>query len=454
MQSLARIFIVFGLTAPFLGVPGAAAELTLEAAVAKALDQNPSLQAQEAKAEAAQARSREAQGNRWPTVDLMETFAYSDNPAEVFAMTLNQERFSFDDFFMSDPNRPDALDTWITRLEVTQPIYTGGQLGARIEQADLMAEAASLDLGHRREQVAFQVGQAFLNARKALENVQLLERSLETTKAHVRLAEQLASQGVIIEADVLNARVHLARMEEMLLDVASMADVAQSALDLHMGVDQTIRHELGLAPTIATGSTPLIDWTERATADRRDLRARRLEVQAARLEEKAEKAGYLPEIGLVGRYDLYDDVAFGSNGSSGSVMAVAKINLFRGGQDSAGVEAARNRAQSAALGIEQMEQGIQLEVRAAFEAVQTARKRMATAENAVSAAREAHRVREHRFQQGLDKMIDLLDAETSLHDAEVRLLTANYDHRIATYRLYFLSGASLVEALGIRDSEE
>jgi len=40
---------------------------------------------------------------------------------------------------------------------------------------------------------------------------------------------------------------------------------------------------------------------------------------------------------------------------------------------------------------------------------------------------EALRVREHRFTQGLDKMIDLLDAETAAREAELRELVARYD---------------------------
>ena len=41
-------------------------------------------------------------------------------------------------------------------------------------------------------------------------------------------------------------------------------------------------------------------------------------------------------------------------------------------------------------------------------------------------------------------MIDLLDADTQLREAEVRELVARYDVILATYRLYFSSGKSLI----------
>jgi outer membrane protein TolC len=42
-------------------------------------------------------------------------------------------------------------------------------------------------------------------------------------------------------------------------------------------------------------------------------------------------------------------------------------------------------------------------------------------------------------------MIDLLDAETSLRESEVRELVARYDLAIASYRLHFSSGASVID---------
>ncbi len=187
---------------------------------------------------------------------------------------------------------------------------------------------------------------------------------------------------------------------------------------------------------------------------RHDLEARRRELGAGRLEEKAARAGYLPEIGIQGRYELFDDQIFGTNGHSGSVMAVAKINLYRGGSDSARIEAARQDALSGAENIRHFEEGIRLEVRSAYQAVQTARTRHSTAAQAVEAAREAHRVREQRFKQGLDTMLDLLDADTAVREAELRELVVRYDLTLATYRLFFTSGASLIDHFGITVAKE
>jgi outer membrane protein TolC len=214
-----------------------------------------------------------------------------------------------------------------------------------------------------------------------------------------------------------------------------------------MGSDQALPRHLADLPPPPVISDELDDWTAAALEQRRDLRAARKELDAGRLEEKAAKPWYLPEIAATAKYDLYDDSIFGSNGHSGSVMAFARLSLFQGGADAARREAARHQTASGEADIRRFEEGVKLEVQQAWHDLKTARARMATAEGSLEAATEALRVTEHRFKQGLDKMIDLLDAETALREAQLRELVARYDMSLGTYRLLYLTGSTLTGSM-------
>jgi len=392
---------------------------------------------------AAAAGAEEARAHRLPSLDLSEIYSYTNNPAEVFAFKLNQGRFDFDEFFMSDPNNPDWLSTWITRLELTLPIYTGGQLGTRIDQAGHMASAVDLRWDHARQKVAFDTITAYTNLAKAREQSDLISKARSTTAQHVQLAEAFAGQGLILDADVLNARVFLAEMDEMLAQAQNGAQLAEAAFNFEMGTDQSLPRQIAPVPPAPSAPGSLDDWVSAAIDERRDLRAARTELDAGRLEEKANKPWYLPEVAATGRYELYDDQIFGSNGHSGSVMAFARLNLYGGGSAAAKRTAARHETASGEAEVQRFEEGVRLEVQQAWYDLHTARARLTTANNSLAAAREALRVREHRFKQGLDRMIDLLDAETSLREAELRELVARYDVSLSTYRLFFVSGGSL-----------
>lgn len=421
----------------------AAGELTMTEAIESALANNLAVQSAAERTQGAAERARQARGYRLPQLDLSEIYSYTNNPAEVFAFQLNQERFSFEDFVTTDPNTPDPLSTFITRLELMLPIYTGGQLGTRVDQADHMATAEELRWQHAQQQVAFDTVTAFTNLAKAREQVGLLTTARATTARHVELASSYAGQGLILQAEVLKAQVFLAEMDELLVQAENGARLAEAALNFTIGADQNIPREL--APLEPPPATPgeLEDWRMAAVERRRDLEAARRELEAGRLEEKTAKPWYLPEVAASARYDLYDDTVFGSHGGSGSVMAFARLDLYSGGRESAGREAARHDAAAWGYDVRRFEEGVKLEVQQAWHDLRTAEARFATAANSLQAAREALRVREHRFTQGLDKMIDLLDAETAAREAELRELVARYDVSLSSYRLLFTSGANL-----------
>jgi len=429
-----------------LGPAGSTAELlTLPAALDRALAANPAVQTAEAKAAAASARADQAASSRWFSLDLSETYVGTDSPAEAFALLLNQERFDTEKFFLSNPNDPDWLNTWVTRLEATVPVYTGGKLSSRISQAGHMASAAGLEQDHARERVAFDTITAYANLTKAREYLDLVSKARATTAEHVRLAEQYAGQGLILSAEVLKAKVYLAEMDELVAQASNGARLAEAALNFEMGGDQTTSWELAPLPPPAPAGGGLESWIQAALDQRRDLGAARLQLEAGRLEETAARSAFLPEVAVVGRYDLYDDVPFGANGGSGALMGVARVNLFRGGADEAALAAARHDTAAFASAVRRFEEGVTLETRQAWHDLETAAARQATAHASLAAAREALTVREARFRQGLDRMIDLLDAETALREAELRELVARYDLALARFRLHFASGASLVD---------
>jgi outer membrane protein TolC len=214
-----------------------------------------------------------------------------------------------------------------------------------------------------------------------------------------------------------------------------------------MGADQTHPRTLAPVPPAKPVVGDLDDWIAAALQNRRDLAAARRKLEAGRLEEKVSRPGFFPEIAVLGHYDLYDDKIFGANGHSGSVMAVARINLLGGGSNTAARAAARHETASFEADIRRFEEGVRLEVQQAWQDLLTARTRHVTAKSALTSATEAVRVRKSRFKQGLDKMIDLLDAETGLRQAEMRELVARYDVILDTHRIRYMAGATLIDTM-------
>lgn len=417
----------------------AAQRLSLADAMARAREQSREVAAARGRAEAAVQRAAQARGFRLPALSLQEIWVRTDSPAEVFAFKLNQAQFSFQDFLTSDPNRPEPLNTAISRVELSFPVYTGNALSGRISQADLAAAAGQDAAEWAGEQAALAVAEAYVMVDQAGEYVGLLERACETMRAHVVVAQDYADQGMIVNSEVLRAEVELARLDDLLAEARGRLRVANANLAFRLGTDQGTSWELDPLPNPEALGTGLPGYLGSAAA-RKDLEAARNLLKAGEMEERVRRAAYLPKVGVVGRADWVGDRLFGSSGNSTSVMAVASINVFAGGSDRAAAAAARFEARAGAEDVARFEQGVELEVRQAFEEATTAWQRHATEIKAVASAREVERITEDRFKSGVVKMIDLLDATTARREAETRELSARAEAASAKLRLAVRSG--------------
>ncbi len=436
-----RLATLAVLVAAATGLPrlSAAEHLTLASAMALARAHSHEASAARDRAAAARERLAQAKEARMPALSVQELWTRTDSPAEVFALKLNQERFSFTEFTVTDPNRPSPLSTAISRLEVSAPIYTGGELSARISQAALGAGAGEDAAAWAADQAALGAAEAYVRLAQAREYVALLERSRETVRAHVELARAYAEQGMIVRSEVLRAEVELARLDDLLEEARGRSRVAEANLSFQLAADEGTAWELDPLPLPAVLHGGLESWLA-SVPRRKDLIAARRALRAGELEEEARRAAFLPKIAVVGRADWVDDVPFGTHGSSTSVMAVATLNVFAGGADKAAATAARWEARAGAEDVARLEEGIRLEVRQAFEEATTARQRQATALTALAAAREAERITEERFKTGLVKMIDLLDATTARREGETRELVERADATATALHLAVKSG--------------
>lgn len=414
-------------------------ELTLTQAMQLAREQYASVKAAKAKAEAAHQRLQQARGYRLPAVAFQEIFIRTNAPAEAFALKLNQERFSFGSFMTTDPNDPARLTTGISRFELQLPLFTGGELGSRIGQAQAAEEASKLSYRWEQEQAALAAAEAFVMLAQAREYVRLLEKARETVAAHVAMARAYVDQGMLVESEYLRAEVELARIDDLLAQARGQEKVAQANLAFRLGLDQDRQFELPLLPEPQPPRNGL-DFYLASSAARPDLKAAQALVKAAELEVKVKKAAFFPRVGLIARADWFDDKIFGTHGDSTTVMAAANMNLFAGGANRAAVAAAQADARAGHEQVALFAQGIQLEVRQAFTEAQVALARAETAKKALRAAAETERVVSERFRQGVVKMIDVLDAATARREAETRELVARSEAHRALLQLAVKAG--------------
>ncbi|HUP23089.1 MAG TPA: TolC family protein [Thermoanaerobaculia bacterium] len=425
---------------------GRADQIDLASAMARARANAREVAASDARRDAAEERVRIARSFRRPQIRLSETWIRTDSPAQAFALQLEQERFSFPEFAAADPNSPEAIDAATTRLELEVPLWTGGEITARIAQASHVAEGAAASGERAADAAALAAGSAWVRLAQARERVALLERARDAVAAHVELARAYTDEGMLVRSELLRAEVELAGAEDLLIEARGDARVAEAELSFRLAAPLGTTWELGAVPAPPPLEEELAPWLA-TVADRRDLRAARSLLAAGELEARAQRAGRLPRVGLVARGDLVDDTLFGSHGDSTTVLAVAQLELWNGGRRRAAIAAAEAEAVAGRAEVELLAEGVRLEVERALSAARVARARQATAASALQAAEESLRIVEERFRAGVVQTIDVLDAATARREAETRELVARAEANLAALGLAFTAGRAPETAL-------
>src|SRR5664280_3516409 len=203
----------------------------------KARESARDVTAAQARQGAAEARASQAKAMRLPSFNLTALFMRTNNPAEAFAMKLNQGTFSFPEFVASDPNDAAPLNTGITRAEIALPLFTGGELSGRIDQARLAAAAASGTSTWVADNAALSAAEAYVMVAQAEEYAALLHKSRDTVAAYVKLAGDYVTQGMLVRSEFLRAEVvHPGELDlgpqELRADEHALRDVVSGELDV------------------------------------------------------------------------------------------------------------------------------------------------------------------------------------------------------------------------------
>ena len=416
-------------------------ELSLSQAIDIALKQNLEVKAARAKYQSSLAQKSMATSGFFPRVDLSEIFSRSNNPVYFFGMRLNQGKFVMSDMRIDRLNDPPTLNNFLTRLQIVQPIFNGGDVWVGHQQAKLMVESSREEKTQREKAVILAVIEAYDGVLMARAFHSVIQDAVKTAKEHVKIAESMYKQGLVVKSDLLSARVYLLSLQEEEIRARNMVAVAMSALNDAIGFP--LHWEYNLTGTMVGGpppSQPLESFWNQALTGRNDLKSLKFKENAVMKEIKKSKLHFLPSVNLMGNWENYDEDFLDDGGKNWSLMVMANLNIFRGGYDKAKYDKALADYERIHFLRLRMESGIKLQVKQAYLKIKTAAQQIKVAQNAVEQAKESLRIVKDRYKNRLTTMVDVLDREVALKSAEVRLTQALYNYETGLAKLRFAIG--------------
>jgi outer membrane protein TolC len=259
---------------------------------------------------------------------------------------------------------------------------------------------------------------------------------LGVARVRVQAGETIATDSLQLLLEVNRARLDVLRR-----------DSALTVSRLRLGRQIGLSGPADAAPLDSAVPAPLPLTLDAAVAELRD---RGPELVAARAAERragagvaAERDGYFPDVVLSASAGAYDSEFFPSALKRSQVAITVSLPLWDGGRRELAMARARADRDVAEAVREDRERGAAEQMAQAYSGYQTARAGIELALVGVSAWAESYRVQGARYREGATTILDLLEAQVGLSEAEATLVQARYAARLALAQIEALLGRRL-----------
>lgn len=396
--------------------PEPSSRLTLNTAVARALEHHPNALAAEAGVAAATAAVGEVSALRLPQLGF-----------EASA-TRYQEQMIVAPLHALDITRAPDFDRTLLRgtASVAYTLFDGGVRGSRVRGARAEVSAAESMRQSAVSSLITAVTQTYLQvltARDVLAAHDTRHTALEAERDRI---EKLFAEGTAARVAVLRTEAAIAQALAERVATAAALDVAEQGLARLVGVSPSETAAERLVPIQLRHPSPSNDREtlfEQAEATNPELQRARSKHEVAQSTRRAAAAAWLPNISLFGGY-----LGFGS--ASGDLVTEwqggAKISypIFTGGARSKTVARAGAFVEIALQQVRQVELSVRDGVDRGLSAVRETRARVAAVEEAVTHLTEVARIERLALDAGAGTLTEYLRSEAELLRARASLIEA------------------------------
>lgn len=345
--------------------------------------------------------------------------------------------------------QPEPVDYSSSQIDLLfrQLLFDSGRIRAQIEQARASSDVSAQSLVAASNQIALNARLAYLDALEARAREQVQVEAVELAQTQLAAAEARFAAGSAPRADTVYARVPVSR--SVLERTRSRLAVAnsQSALDRILGLPQDtplLLQDPGEPPAMP-GDLP--GCVAAGRSQRPEVLGRQFELESARHGLEAALKDNAPSVYAsadVNSVAYNDNALLPGTGSAGWRVALElRWPILEGNRKAHLVTQAEARVREAEALLTDQQEAVELEVRQAYAAVETAYEAHRSAQTQVEQAREAMEMAQGQYRAGVTSLLQVTDAQQSFLIARTDRLAAFYEYLRARARLAHARGEGI-----------
>lgn len=356
-------------------------------------------------------------------------------------LSLDETKYSQNFFNPADPANPTSTLV-VARASANYEIFS---LRKFTDLSRSKAEMASAEAGEleQRFNAALETESSYYDVLVNQELSRVNRERAQRAREGLAVARARVSSGAAVQTDSLQLVLELVRAQVDSLRQHNALRTAQLELGRRVGaagpVDATPLDTLPAAPLPVSLSQAL----QVALDQGPQYRAARANESSAEAELRAQRGEYLPVLSVGGLHQRYDTRIFPGASNISSVTFSVSFPLWNNGQREIEVSRARvNRDVFRAIRGD-LERVVRRDVTASYDGYEVSTAAVELALVAVNVASQTYRMQELRYRSGASTILDLLDSQVDLAEAEAGLVQARYVNRLALARLEAILGRRL-----------
>jgi outer membrane protein len=392
---------------------------TLDSALARAYEANPTLNAQRAALRVVNENVPQALGGYRPRVAGTGDVGRQYNEASTIA---GGNRTGSN--FFTTPRG--------AALTVDQTVYNFGKTGAQVSQAESQVLGQREALRNTEQNVLLDAATAYMNVLRDTAILNLNDNNVEVLEEQLRQTRDRFQVGEVTRTDVAQAQAALAGAQ-------SQSILARSNLKTSLA---RYRQQVGAEPkklAPAKGVENLLPKAlpaavQGALVQHPAIIAAQHGVDAAELNVKVVQADLYPTLGVTGTLQKrYDTNSSGDERLSASVVGRLTVPIYEGGVTYSRTRQAKETADQRRIEVETQRDTVRAAVISAWGGLEAAKAQIEAAQAQVAAAETALNGVREEAKVGQRTTIDVLNAQQVLLNARSSLVTAQRDRVVASY---------------------
>ena len=425
------LLVAFACTSEF--VVCASAE-TMSGALAKAYGYNPDLNQQRAATRAADEGVPRATAGWRPTLSASSSVG--------LASTKTVDR----GVVRTDSNTVPRVNS----VSLSQTLYNGGRTGNTVRQAESTVLQSRETLRVSEQEVLSAGSTAYMNVLRDTALLQLQNNNVDVLKQQLKQTEDRFQVGEVTRTDVAQAQASLAQ---------GQANAFQARFDLQNSI-AIYRQVIGEQPRNLEPARPvealLPRSLEAATVlsqkEHPRIQAALHAVDVASLNVTVQEGALLPSVTATGSASVSREPSGFPNYQTKSWSAVATLSvpIYEGGATYSAIRQAKELVGQARLQADQQRELVRSGVIAAWGGFQTTKLTIQSFQAQVRANEIALEGVREEAKVGQRTTLDVLNAQQTLLNSRVSLVTAQRNQVVASYALLAATGQLSAETLRLR----